>query len=117
MASYLERVNAVILRELSECLRSRYGTASVRITLTGVETESNLQRAKIFYAVIGDKTEKALAKKNLKSWSGSLRKALADSNLLKMLPTLQFIFDDSMERGSRIVTLLDTLDSGDDSKK
>ncbi len=110
MASYLERVNAVILRELSECLRSRYGTASVRITLTGVQTESNLQQAKVFYAVIGDKADKALAKKNLKSWSGSLRKALADSNLLKMLPRLQFIFDDSMERGSRIVTLLENLD-------
>ncbi len=111
MATYLERFNATMLRELGECLRMRYGTEAVRITLTGVQTASDLKEAKVFYSVIGAAPEKALAKKKLKSWANPLRKALADTGLFKCLPSLKFIYDDSMERGSRIVDFLDTLDS------
>lgn len=108
-ATYLERFDTVLLRELNEALRLHYSAESARITLTGVKTESDLKKAKVFYSVVGGVDDRKLAKTQLKAWSKPLQQSLAKTKLLKAIPHLQFVFDDSLERAHRIVDLLDQL--------
>lgn len=108
MASYLERFNTVLLRELHEVLRKEHGPQAVRITFIAAEAASNLAEAKIYYSVIGTAEDRAAAKKNLAKWNRSLRHGLASSGFFKNAPRLIFIQDDSIEKGSRVTTLLDS---------
>ena len=107
--SYLERFNALILRELNEALRLNYSAEAARITLTAVKTDSSLKKAKVFYSVVGTAEHKALAKQQLQTWSKSLQQALARTKLLKAIPHFQFICDDSLEKAHQIINLLEDL--------
>ena len=87
--------------------RVRQGIVSV----TGVDTTIDLRKAKVYLSVYGLKSEKEFLQ-GLKSASGHLRSELARSLGLRYTPELAFGLDKSIERGSRINTLLGSLDAG-----
>jgi ribosome-binding factor A len=79
------------------------------ISVTAVDTTSDLRHAKIFLSVYDLQSEKEL-KRGLKSASGYLRHELGQSLDLRYTPELSFELDKSLERGARINTILNELD-------
>jgi len=111
----IQRINEDIQRELASLFRN---TKDPRITqgmisVTGVDTTSDLRQAKVYLSVFGLKSEKELAK-GLKSASGYLRRELGQALDLRYTPQLEFILDKSIERGARISTILSDLDITED---
>lgn len=104
------RVNELLKRELSLLLHTRYRDSSVFITLSAVETSPDLKTAVVYYGVIGAYPEEKAARQFFARHGGELRIELGKRVILKYLPHLTFHYDDSMERGARIVDLLDSLD-------
>jgi ribosome-binding factor A len=104
------RVNELLKRELSLLLHTRYRDSSVYITLSEVETSPDLKTAVVYYGVIGAFPEEKAARQFFARHGGELRIELGKRVILKYLPHLTFQYDDSMERGARIVDLLDSLD-------
>jgi len=107
----LERINEDIQRILASLLRNIKDPRINQgiISVTAVDTTGDLRHAKVFLSVYGLKSEKELMK-GLKSASGFLRRELGQSLRLRYTPELIFELDKSIERGSRINSILSTLD-------
>lgn len=75
------------------------------ITITGVSVSKDLSHAKVYFNVF--EQDKDAAVSVLGSVSGFLRSALAKSIDLRIVPHLEFIYDDSMEHGNRLSRLID----------
>jgi len=113
----IQRINEDIQRVLSTLLR---GIKDPRInqgmiSITGVDTTSDLRQSTIYLSVYGLKSEKELMK-GLKSASGYLRSELGQSLTLRYTPELHFELDKSIERGARINTILNQLDIPEDEQ-
>ena len=75
-------------------------------TITKVETTPDLRHAKVWISVIGQPKERAAT-------IAALGRAMLGKNLrIKRIPDLHVELDDTAERGTRVLQLLDELESG-----
>ena len=105
----IQRVLSTLLRDIKDP-RVRQGM----ITVTAVDTTTDLSRAKVYLSVF-DLEDKKRFLAGLKSATGHLRSELARSLGLRNTPELVFELDKSIEHGSRINTILSDLDIPDTS--
>jgi ribosome-binding factor A len=104
----MRRVNEAVREVLSA--RIAEGLKDPRIgfvTLTSVETSPDLRHARVYVSVLGGESERADTLAGLASAHGVLQQTIARELRLKRTPTLQFVFDESIDRGMRISKLLD----------
>lgn len=114
-----DRIAQQIQREIAELVRLEINDPRVRlVTITGVEVAGDYSHAKVFFTRLDGKHEEAL--QGLESASGLLRSRLAHSIKLRVMPQLHFVYDSSVERGSRLSQLIDQAVASDqhhDDKK
>jgi ribosome-binding factor A len=108
MADRMRRVNEavreVVSARLVEGLRDpRIGF----VTVTSVDTTTDLRQARVYVSVLGDDEERAATMAGLTSAHGVFQQSLARELRMKRTPALQFVFDESIDRGMRITELLD----------
>lgn len=106
MSNRLLRVNELMQREISAYLRKRYTSEAVAITITGVEITGDLREAKVFYAVAGPAADAERAGKWLRGKLHEIREMVAKNVVLRHVPLLSFIHDDSAPRALRVEQLL-----------
>jgi len=111
----ISRVNELLQREISEQLRLRYRDRATKITISSVETSSDLRNASIFYSVLGDDSDIREARALFRKAGKDLRHQVSQRVTLKYFPNFEFIYDPSMERGAHILDLLDELDEEEQS--
>ena len=101
------RINEEIRKELSALLRTVKDprVAEAMLTITHVDTTSDLRYARVYISALRCDDEKALLK-GLKSASGYLRHQLGQAIDLRYTPELQFFTDDSIAHGAHILDLL-----------
>ena len=107
-----ERTNKLIQREISGLLEREVNDPrlSKLISVTEVALSPDMKYAKIFVSTLGDEMdnkEEMLAGFN--NASGFLRKELASHLKLRYTPQLSFHYDDSIERGARLLKLMGDL--------
>jgi len=112
MSRRSERTSKLIQREISVLLEREVNDPrlSMFISVTAVELSPDLKHAKIFVSTLGNEInnkEDMLAGFN--KASGFLRKELASHLKLKYTPHLSFYYDDSIERGARLLKLMGEL--------
>jgi ribosome-binding factor A len=104
----MRRVNEAIREVVS--VRIAEGLRDPRIgfvTVTSVDTSPDLRQARVYVSVLGTPEEREATMAGLGSAHGLLQQSVATELRLKHTPTLQFVFDESIERGMRISELLD----------
>ena len=101
------RINEEIQRELSALLRTVKDPRLQNglVTITHVDTTSDLRYAKIYISAL-DKSQEAEVMKGLKSAAGYLRRELGAAVQLRYTPQLQFVADDSIQQGAHILEML-----------
>ena len=109
MSNRTLRVNELILRELSDILHHRYQSESVTITLTEVRVSPDLHDGRVFVSIVGDADEVARKLKWLRARAKGLRQELSGRIVLKHMPLLDYVADESVARGTRILQVLDEL--------
>ena len=119
MSRRSERTSRLIQREISGLLEREVNDPrlSKLISVTEVELSPDLKHAKIFVSTLGSEInnkEDMLAGFN--TASGFLRKELASHLKLKYTPQLSFHYDDSIERGARLLKLIEELSTDKDDK-
>lgn len=88
-------------------------------TITGVKLADDLHLATIYFSVIGDDSDKKSAEQGLNSARGFIRKEMAKSLRMRYVPDIIFRYDESVDYGRRIDTLLDEIipaETNDDNK-
>ena len=101
------RINDEIRRELSDILRTVKAprVSQSMLTITHVDTTSDLRYARIYLTALDRTGEKDLMR-GLKSASGYLRRELGSRLNLRYTPELQFFADDSIAHGAHILDML-----------
>jgi ribosome-binding factor A len=110
MSNRLLRVNELLQREISSYLRKRYASEAVSITITGVEITGDLREAKVFYAVAGAEADATRAGTWLRDKLGEIRETIAKNVIIRHVPLLTFLHDESAPRTLRIEKLLEEID-------
>jgi ribosome-binding factor A len=77
------------------------------VTVTAVETSTDLRHARVYVSVLGEEAVRRRSLDGLRSAHGYLQKRVSGELRLKHTPTLDFVYDDTADRGERISELLD----------
>jgi len=111
MSRRSERTSKLIQREISELLERQVNDPRLSrlISVTEVTLSPDLRHAKIFVSTLGSKIDKEDVLASFNSASGFLRRELALHLKLRYTPQLSFHYDDSIERGARLLKLLGKL--------
>jgi ribosome-binding factor A len=109
MTRRTERLNHLIQRELSDLLHKHINDPRLNglISVTGVEIAKDLNNATVSISALGDNIDREAVLKGFKSAAGFLRRELAHRLNIRVTPVLSFEFDDSIERGVKLVNLID----------
>lgn len=110
----VSRVAELIKREVSQMLihdikDDRVGSGMVSVT--DVVVSGDLQHAKIFVSVYGSEEAKSETMAGLKSATGYVRSELGQRVRLRRTPEVIFQEDPSIERGTKVLSLLNQLNS------
>ena len=104
----MRRVNEAVREVLSARIAEGLNDPRIGfVTLTSVDTSTDLRHARVYVSVLGSEPERAETLAGLKSAHGVLQQAIGRELRMKRTPTLQFVFDESIDRGMRITELLD----------
>jgi ribosome-binding factor A len=103
------RVGEQMQRELSALIRQEVKDPRVgMVTVSAVEVTRDLAHAKVFITVLGDAETRDASLAALNKAAGFLRHELGQRMLTRTVPQLRFVYDESIERGSRLSALIDT---------
>ena len=105
----IARVNDLIRKEISELLlrEIRDPRLGGLLSVTEVSTSPDLRHARVFISVMGSEEEKGRVVEGLAAASGFLRRSLGERLTLRYTPELIFELDESIERGSRLLELIE----------
>jgi ribosome-binding factor A len=76
------------------------------LTITQVKVSPDLQVARVYYTTLGDDKARRESAKALGRATPFLRRQIGSRLRLKRVPSLEFFFDESIERGDRIERIL-----------
>ena len=114
MTERMRRVNESIRQVLSERLPDLKDPRIGFVTVTGVDTSSDLRHATVYVSVLGGEKQQTKSLRGLEAAHGVLQSAIAHELKLKRTPQLAFAYDPSVERGVRMTKLIDDLAPADD---
>jgi ribosome-binding factor A len=104
----MRRVDEAVREVLSDAISLKVKDPRIGfVTVTAVETSPDLRRARVFVSVLGNEGVRKRSMEGLRSAHGILQRAVASELRLKHTPTLEFLYDDTSERGMRIAELID----------
>lgn len=104
----MRRINEVLREVVSAAVTSDLSDPRIGfVTVTSVETSSDLRTAKVYVSVLGDERERAATLEGLRSSSGVIQARIAAETRMRRTPTLSFHYDGTIEKGVRISKLLD----------
>ncbi|HOP40205.1 MAG TPA: ribosome-binding factor A [Geobacteraceae bacterium] len=76
-------------------------------TVTGVKVTDDLHLATVYFTVVGDDSAKRDTEQGLNSARGFIRKEMGKTLRMRYVPDIIFKYDESVEYGRRIDSLLD----------
>ena len=108
MSRRSERTSKLIQREISALLEREVNDPRLitLISVTEVSLSPDLRHAKVFVSTLGNEINKEDMLAGFNKASGFLRRELASHLKLKYTPQLSFHYDDSIERGARLLDLI-----------
>ena len=111
MSRRSERTSKLIQREISDLLERQVNDPRLSrlISITEVTLSPDFKHAKIFVSTLGSQIDKEDMLTSFNNATGFLRRELAAHLKLKHTPQLSFHYDDSIERGARLLKLIGEL--------
>jgi ribosome-binding factor A len=109
MTDRIRRVNESVRAVVSEAITQLQDPRIGFVTITGVETSTDLRHARVFVSVLGDERQQQQALEGLEAAHGVLQSRIARELRMKRTPQLVFEYDPSVERGVRMTKLIDEL--------
>jgi ribosome-binding factor A len=102
-----DRVGDLLLELVAELLAREINDPRIgAVTLTGATVSDDLRRAKIYFNLLTGSEGKDEVLAGLKSAAGFIRRSVAKDLKLRVVPTIEFLYDDTEERARRIDELL-----------
>ncbi len=115
--SRTRRVGEQMQRELAELLQREVRDPRLSaVTISGVDVTRDLSLAKVYYTVMPEQLTVEEAQKALEKASGFLRHALGERMIIRNVPQLRFIYDETLVKGTELANLIDQAVAADRKK-
>jgi ribosome-binding factor A len=112
----LQRVAELLKRELAEILRRELSIDDFGLlTVNDVHVASDLRNATAFIGFVGTQAQRRALPDKLAARAARFQQLLAPHLRLKWTPVISFVLDESIERGNRVLAILEDLQSGSPS--
>lgn len=109
MKNRLARVCEVLKRELGMIIRRELEFENTLVTVSGVDITPDLKQAHVFISALGSPAGRRKAMESLEEHRVMFQTELSRRVHIKHTPHLNFRLDEAIERGARIITLMDEL--------
>lgn len=108
-----ERIAEEMRRVLSDIIRNDLKDPRIPLvtSITNIKLAKDLKYAKIYISIFAGDKEKQDAIDALKGSSGFIRKTLGQKMIIRSLPELNFVLDDSLEYGSYMNKRIDEINN------
>jgi ribosome-binding factor A len=104
----MRRVDEAIRQVIGEAVAGDLKDPRVGfITVTDVRTSADLSHARVYVSVLGEQEQREASMEGLRSAHGYLQGRVASELHLKRTPTLEFAYDDTLDRALRVDALLE----------
>lgn len=104
------RVGEQMKKELGDIIGRKLKDPRIGfLTVTDVRVSGDLQIAKVYISVLGDEKKREETLKGLAKAKGFIRSELGNRIRLRKTPEIHFEFDESIDYGNRIETLIHEL--------
>ncbi len=106
--SRTRRIGQQIRRDLAELIRDQVrDPRMVMVSITSVDVTRDLAYAKLYVTFLGESTERAEVVEGLNRAAPMLRRELGRRMHIRTVPRLQFIYDEVIEQGAQLSSLVD----------
>lgn len=113
MSQRIDRVDELLRQEIGLIVARDVADPRVGFaTITKVETTPDLYHAKVWVSVIGQPDERKATIDALGRAMPFVRRELGKTLRLRRIPDLHVVLDDTAERGTRVLHILDELSAG-----
>ena len=109
------RVNELLRRELSAIITREITFEGALVTINQVDVTPDLKNAHVYVSVLGSAGRSVITQ--LEAQRVVLQTELARHVVLKYTPHLIFHLDDSIERGTRIIEILQEIETPGSKKE
>jgi len=107
----IKRVRELLKRELSEIIRREIPLSEMGVvTVNDVAVAQDLQTAVVYVGVVGTPEQKKDAVARLERSRKEFQSLISRAVVLKYTPLLRFVLDQSVERGNRVLQIIDELE-------
>jgi len=114
--SRTRRIGLQIQRDLADLIRSHIKDPRVgMVSVNAVKVSRDLSHAKIYITTLED-SRRDETLEILKKAAGYLRHELGQLMTIRNVPQLHFFYDESIEKGSRLTSLIEEAISSDKKK-
>ena len=104
------RVADLVQKELAGLIQRQITDPRLgMITIASADISPDLKNAKVYVTSLGGEANVEELVETLNDMAGHFRYELAQVLSLRVVPKLKFVFDSSIERGSRLSALIDSL--------
>jgi len=102
-----DRVGDLILEVIAELLRKDIRDPRVQaVALTGVKVSQDLRHARVYFNLLGGQNDRSEALAGLQSATGFIRSKVAKQLKLRVVPAIEFTYDNTEDEAQRIDELL-----------
>lgn len=111
----MARINHLLQEEIADLLRTEAKDETFTdslISITEVDTSPDLRSARVYFSVLGDEEQTKAAQEHLSRAANFLRRGLMGRLDLRQTPRLEFVLDESLARGDRIMRLMRQVETG-----
>ena len=109
------RINEVVKRELSGIIAREINFEGTLVSINQVDVTSDLKNAHVFVSILGTEPAESVMSK-LASHRAALQAELARHVTMKYTPHLIFHLDNSIERGTRVIKIMQEMEASRDEK-
>ena len=110
MSVKTDRIANMLVREISDILQNEVYDKDIKfVTITGCKVDTDLSLAQI-YCTVFDLSKKDKCMHDLNNAKGFIKTSLAKRKIeIRKIPDLRFIFDESIEYGNKIESIINKI--------
>jgi len=107
----LLRVRELLKREIGEAIRRELPVQQAGlVTVNDVDVAGDLKNARVFLGLLGTAEQKKTGLDLLHKNRARIQSLVAKTVVLKYTPKLRFVVDESVDRGNRVLGIIDELE-------
>ncbi len=110
-----KKVGSEMVKVISEIIANESRDELLKtVTITACDVANDLSFAKVYFTSISNLTKEQI-EKEMNEASGFIRTELASKIDIRIIPKLKFVYDESIEYGNRIESILQELKNEQES--